>query len=344
MRSAPDLTRLRLVSARESAAMKIGPKTACVCSLFAVAICGCGREIAAPHAGTAVQTAAAESVVADASDELAPPAEPETVNDPAKEAANDPAKEAALRDRIAAAAAKPRPRGPGDVVVTGATFVPADGQDPAWTTETADYRGLSKTHVAVFRVFLENPVDDERVMTRGRLWTLDREYGGFSQGTYEMFEPGSFVGLELNPRGERTIEIASPYHTPAEAVVAGFPENARAAGDVLLSRPPAQERADIRVELTREDGTPVIDWTFYFGAITFGGPYGTKVPLDRDGTCSVSGLAPQTLQVGFAERLLAKYRAEVELRADRTTVLSYRLEDDLEAPSVRYEARLDQSE
>ena len=190
------------------------------------------------------------------------------------------------------------------------------------------------------RFFLEDPQPGEQITLTGHSGKLffprEFEFNPDTNGHYHEVDPGGFSAIDgINAQ----LKATAPFHFP---FVKGTGRNAPGIetwGDILLRRPDPKDRASLKVSLKDSKGNPVTDWTFRYGTMTFGGDYGDIIPLDEEGQAKVSGLAPQIFQIGFSERMLAKWRSEITLEPGKSTIVTYRLSEteELSKPEVRTE-------
>ncbi|TWT59568.1 hypothetical protein [Rubinisphaera italica] len=227
---------------------------------------------------------------------------------------------------------------------------------PGWRNsfEALQSVGEGTRRSKLLRVFLEDPQPEERITLQGQKSikmfyrsptgasspiqaaprnknskTFHRIYPGDSStadGTYHEIYPGQFSGFTYFSRAAGSLKIASPYHLPAIIELPPPEEEVGALGEVMLLRPKWHELSTMLVTLTDADGQPVKDWHFSYGPITFGGPYGYTKTLSNQGMAIVEGLAPQSFQVGFSEKPLAKFRSSIELKPGHLTRIAFRLD------------------
>ncbi|MEM7810345.1 MAG: hypothetical protein AAF532_02560 [Planctomycetota bacterium] len=182
---------------------------------------------------------------------------------------------------------------------------------------------------AVFRVFHEGDCFSENLTvtaTNATVAVVDAEEGSLGGlGQFAAVPSGSFVAVVGPPNRPVSVTVASLCHMPAVmSLPADGPPDA-VGGDVMLRRPAEADKAHLVVLLQNERGGAVKDWHLWAGPVTFGGPYGSKVSIGGDGLTAFYNVAPQTLRIGFDQRMRAADRSSVTLRPGRTTFVTYRL-------------------
>lgn len=160
---------------------------------------------------------------------------------------------------------------------------------------------------------------------------------------YHQVRSGEFSGVDFLGSGTCEIKIASLYHLPASLTVKATQSHqpnkeVGVIGQILLRRPPVSQRSQLEVTLHKTDGTPVNDWNFMLGAVTFGGVYGGNRPSRSDGVVKIDDLAPQNVQIGFNERTHYKERTMLELKPGMLARVRYKLDGDtlIVPPEVEY--------
>lgn len=199
--------------------------------------------------------------------------------------------------------------------------------------------------VAVLRVMLEDDPSDDKITILpkpGQMYfpakTKIPDHSG-TQSAHAVKRSGQFIGIRREGSNDTTVRVESPRHLPAEFIVEWSNELAIRCYDIMLRKPTAAELGRMVVVLHDTNGKPMPDWSLMYGPITFGGPYGESAKLNEAGKYVVDGLAAQSFEIGFNQRMHQKWRTEIDVKPGVTTYVEYQLDADgeLDTPKVTYE-------